>query len=163
MSCHHGLCHWSYSFTNFTKCWWWRQLKLSKWQIPVQVMIISSAKWHFRFSDGISHHIHYSSVIVGAMTSQITNLTMFTQPFIQAQIKENIKAPHHWPLCRKFTDERWIPRTKGQLREKCFHVMTSSWGPIPTCVSISTPLLAAVRQSARCIRHTVQPIINERL
>ena len=24
---------------------------------------------------------------------------LFTQPFIQAQIKENIKAPHHWPLC----------------------------------------------------------------
>ena len=21
----------------------------------------------------------------------------------------------------------WIPRTKGQLREKCFHLMTSSW------------------------------------
>ena len=24
---------------------------------------------------------------------------MFTQAFIQAQIKENIKAPRHWPLC----------------------------------------------------------------
>ena len=23
----------------------------------------------------------------------------FTQPFIKAQIKENTKAPHHWPLC----------------------------------------------------------------
>ena len=23
--------------------------------------------------------------------------------------------------------ERWIPRTKGQLRRKCFHLMTSSW------------------------------------
>ena len=23
---------------------------------------------------------------------------LFTQPFIQAQVKENIKAPHHWPL-----------------------------------------------------------------
>ena len=33
---------------------------------------------------------------------------------IQAQIKENIKAPHHWPLCEEFTGNRWIPRTKGQ-------------------------------------------------
>ena len=34
------------------------------------------------------------------MASQITSLTkMFTQPFIQVQIKENIKAPRHWPLC----------------------------------------------------------------
>ena len=23
--------------------------------------------------------------------------------------------------------DRWIPRTKGQLRRKCFHLMTSSW------------------------------------
>ena len=30
---------------------------------------------------------------------------LFTQPFIQAQIKENIKAPGHWPLCREFTGE----------------------------------------------------------
>ena len=30
-------------------------------------------------------------------------------PFIQVQIKENIKAPCHWPLCREFTGHRWIP------------------------------------------------------
>ena len=35
---------------------------------------------------------------------------VFTQLFIQAQIKENIKAPRHWPLC----GPRWIPRTNGQ-------------------------------------------------
>ena len=28
---------------------------------------------------------------------------LFTLPFIQVQIKEDIKAPHHWPLCG------WIP------------------------------------------------------
>ena len=47
--------------------------------------------------------VHYSDVIVGAMTSQITASRLFTQPFIQAQIKENIKAPRHWPLCGEFT------------------------------------------------------------
>ena len=52
---------------------------------------------------------------------------LFTQPFIQAQIKENIKAPRHWPLSGEFTGDLWIPRTKGQLRGKCFHLMTSSW------------------------------------
>ena len=31
---------------------------------------------------------------------------LFTQPFIQAQIKENIKAPRHWPLCGEFTGHR---------------------------------------------------------
>ena len=39
---------------------------------------------------------------------------LFTQPFIQAQIKENKEAPRHWPLCGEFTGDRWIPRTNGQ-------------------------------------------------
>ena len=30
---------------------------------------------------------------------------LFTQPFIQAHIKENIKAPRHWPLCGEFPSE----------------------------------------------------------
>ena len=52
---------------------------------------------------------------------------LFTQSFIQTQIKEYIKAPRHWPLCGEFTGDRWIARTNGQLRGKCFHLMTSSW------------------------------------
>ena len=31
------------------------------------------------------------------------------------------------PLCGDFTGDRWIPRTNGNLRGKCFHLMTSSW------------------------------------
>ena len=52
---------------------------------------------------------------------------LFAQSFIRAQIKENIKAPRHLPLCGKFTGDRWIPRTNGQYRWKYFHLMTSSW------------------------------------
>ena len=55
------------------------------------------------------------------MTSQWVRLRLkspaspvFTQSFIRAQIKENIKAPCHWPLCGEFTGDRWIPRTNGQ-------------------------------------------------
>ena len=36
-------------------------------------------------------------------------LRLYTQSFIQAQIKENIKAPRHWPLWGEFTGDRWIP------------------------------------------------------
>ena len=39
---------------------------------------------------------------------------LFTQPFIQTQIKKNIKAPRHWRLCGEFTGDRWIPRTNVQ-------------------------------------------------
>ena len=31
---------------------------------------------------------------------------LFTQSFIRAQIKENIKAPRHWPLCGEFPAQR---------------------------------------------------------
>ena len=62
--------------------------------------------------------IHYSDVMIGAMASQSTSLTI---------IKENIKAPRHWPLCGEFTSDRWIPSINGQWRGKCFHLMTSSF------------------------------------
>ena len=51
---------------------------------------------------------------------------LFTQPLIQAKIKEIVKALRHSPLRGEFTGDRWIPRTKGQWRGKCFHLTTSS-------------------------------------
>ena len=51
---------------------------------------------------------------MSAMTSQIASLTIIYQRFIQAQMKENIKAPSHWLLWGEFTGDWWIPRTKGQ-------------------------------------------------
>ena len=41
---------------------------------------------------------------------------LLTQLFIQAQIKEYIKAPRHWPLWEEFTGEF--------LARKCSHLMT---------------------------------------
>ena len=75
---------------------------------------------------------HYGDVIMGAIMSQITSVT---QSFIQTQIKENIKALRHWPLCGEFTGDRWIPLTNGQLRRKGFHLMKSSWRH-PFCVKV---------------------------
>ena len=34
---------------------------------------------------------------------------LFTQPIIQTQIKENIKAPRHGPLCGEFTGTGEFP------------------------------------------------------
>ena len=64
---------------------------------------------------------------MSAMASQSPASRLFIQAFIQALVKENIKAPRHWPLWGEFTGDRWIPHTKGQKRRKCFHLMTSSW------------------------------------
>ena len=57
--------------------------------------------------------IHYYDVLMGAMASKSPASRLFTQPFIQTQIRANIKAPRHWPLCGEFTGDRWIPRTNG--------------------------------------------------
>ena len=64
---------------------------------------------------------HYERDLASHITSRL-----FTQPFIQAQIEENIKDPRHWPLWGEFTSDQWIPCTKYQWHEKCFHLMTSS-------------------------------------
>ena len=49
---------------------------------------------------------------MGAMASSASQL--FAKPFVQAEIKENIKAQRHWPLWGEFTGDQWIPRAKGQ-------------------------------------------------
>ena len=40
--------------------------------------------------------------------------TETNQVFVQVQIKENIKAPRHWPLLGETSGDRWISLTKGQ-------------------------------------------------
>ena len=61
------------------------------------------------------------------MASQITSLTVvYSTVYSDAdQIKHQSSASlaFVWGIHR----DRWIPRTKGQLRGKCFHLMTSSW------------------------------------
>ena len=42
---------------------------------------------------------------------------LFTQLFIQVQIKENIKAPHHWPLCGEFTGDVNSPHKRPVTRK----------------------------------------------
>ena len=56
---------------------------------------------------------YYSDVILSAMASQVIGILLFNQSFVQAQIKENIKAPRHCSLWGEFTGDPWIPRTKG--------------------------------------------------
>ena len=42
---------------------------------------------------------------MGAMRLESPASQLFARLFIQAQIKENIKAPRYWPLCREFTGD----------------------------------------------------------
>ena len=42
---------------------------------------------------------------------------LFTQLFIQAQIKVNIKIPRQWPSCGEFTGDRWNPAKWPAMRK----------------------------------------------
>ena len=97
---------------SIAKHWSYCSLELSHWIIAWNTTII---EWHI----DMPVENHYNDVIMSAMA--------FTPLFIQAQIKENIKAPRHWPLWREVTGDRWIPHTKGQQRGKYFHLVTSSF------------------------------------
>ena len=46
--------------------------------------------WRHNGRDGVSNHQPHDC--------------LFTQACIQTQIKENIKAPRHWPFCGEFTE-----------------------------------------------------------
>ena len=50
---------------------------------------------------------------------------LFTQPFIQEQIKENIKVLRHCVLRSPLTGE--FPARRASKSGTCFHLMTSSW------------------------------------
>ena len=75
----------------------------------------------------LDRYIHYGDVLMGAIASQITSLTIvYSTVYSDADQRKHQSSASlafvwgiHW--------DRWIPRTKGQLRGKCFHLMTSSW------------------------------------
>ena len=62
-------------------------------------MKIGLANEHKQPINCMMKSIHYSGVIMVVMASQINSLAIFTQPFIRAQIKENIKAVCVTGLC----------------------------------------------------------------
>ena len=71
--------------------------------------------------------IHYHDVIMGTIAFQITSLTTVYSTVYsgsdQRKHQSSASLAFVWGIHR----DRWIPRTKGQLRGKCFHLMTSSW------------------------------------
>ena len=72
-------------------------------------------------------YVHYDDVRMGAIASQITSLTIVYSTVYsdadQRKHQSSASLASVWGIHR----DRWIPRTKGQLRGKCFHLMTSSW------------------------------------
>ena len=61
-------------------------------------------------------YTHYIDIIMGAMASRNTSLTIVYSIVYSAQIKENIKAPRHWPLWGEFTGG--FPAQRSVTRKK---------------------------------------------
>ena len=80
---------------------------------------------------------HYIDVIMTTMASQITSLTVIYSTVYsdsdQRKHQSSASLAFVWGIHR----DRWIPRTTGQLRGKCFHLMTSSWRYFPYSVTSS--------------------------
>ena len=70
---------------------------------------------------------HYIDVIMTKMASQITSLKVVYSAFYsntdQRKHQSSASLAFVWGSHR----DRWIPHTNGQLRGKCFRLMTSSW------------------------------------
>ena len=72
-------------------------------------------QWRHNERDGVSNHQPHECLL---------------NRLFKAQIKENIKAPRHWPLWEEFIDvHRWPTNSphKKAVTRKIFHLMTPSW------------------------------------
>ena len=92
--------------------------------------------------DAVWYHFnHYIDVIMTTMASQITSLTVVYSTVYsgadQRKHQNSASLAFVWGIHR----DRWIPRTKGQLRGKCFHLMTSSWMRLIVCVHMRVQYL----------------------
>ena len=92
--------------------------------------------------------IHYSDVIMTTMAVQITSLPVVYSIVYsgadQRKHQSSASLAFVWGIHR----DRWIPRTKCQLRGKCFHLMTSSWWSEMWCFDVPV-LLAPTNKSIR--------------
>ena len=70
---------------------------------------------------------HYNDVIMGAVASQITILSIVCSIVYSDADQRKHQSSATLAFVRGIHRDRWFPRTNGQLRGKCFHLMTSSW------------------------------------
>ena len=74
----------------------------------------------------VNHYIHYTDVIMTTTASQITSLKVVYSAVYSDADQRKQQSSASLALVWGIHRDRWIPRTKGQLRGKCFHLMTSS-------------------------------------
>ena len=69
---------------------------------------------------------HYNDVIMTTVASQITSLGVIYSTVYSDADQRKHQCSASLAFVRGIHRDRWISRTKGQLRGKCFHLMMSS-------------------------------------
>ena len=109
-----------------TKCEWGRETNSKGWRLSQDFQNIKTTRAPKR-TRPLQHYSQYTDVIMTAMASQITSLAVVYSTVYsdadQRKHKSSASLAFVWGIHR----DRWIPRTKDQLRGKCFHLMTSTW------------------------------------
>ena len=99
----------------------WQYMKKIFWRGLPLVVLLLSVKLTM-----LVHSVHYSDDLMTTTASQITSLTIVyltvDSDADQSKHQSSASLAFAWEIHR----DRWIPRTKGQLRGNV-HVMTSSW------------------------------------
>ena len=99
-----------------------------EWNIHIWIMAFLRQPYPY-VSDRDSANVdkHYNDVIMTTVASQITSLTVVYSTVYSEADQRKHQSSASLAFVRGIHRDRWIPRTKGQLRGKCFHLMTSSW------------------------------------
>ena len=76
---------------------------------------------------GKLNQFHNIDVILTMMVSKITSLTVVYSIVCSGVDQRKHQSSASLIFVWRIHRDRWSPRTKGQWRGKCFHLMTSSW------------------------------------
>ena len=100
----------------------WRSSEALSWCHDAMEMLSASLALVREIHWSLTNYSHNRPMMKMHLMSRL-----FAKPFVLAQIKENIKAPHLWTLGGGI--HRWLvdSLTKGQWCGKCSHLMTFSW------------------------------------
>ena len=107
------LTHWSYIFLSLTHRYLHNR-RLIRTRL--------NKAWYY------TRHIayRYIDVMITTMAPQFTSLTVVYSIVYSDAIQRKHQNSALLAFVWGIHQDRWIPRTKGQLRGKCFHLMTSS-------------------------------------
>ena len=97
--------------------------------IEMDTIPYSYSRWKIgsQISVNLTNVNHYNDVIMSMIASQIISLAMVYSTVYSDSDQRKHQSTTSLAFVRGIHRDRWIPRTKGQLRGKCFHLMTSSW------------------------------------